>query len=432
MAVNRPRWRSSHDRVLDHWVPAGHLFVDIKGRARVNTHVVLRLLDTFFRHKWLYLVPVVLMVGVGLWAVTSAEDSYQSFGTVKVESNALLAELTGSQQDPGFGWQTPAGYTADSFNALLRTQTFLDDVVENAGLEQALASGQLTGDDVRASISVYPDGMRLVKVVGTSPFPDVAHRVAEGAMESYVETVRAYEVSDNTVAIEFLRGKLPDYEADVAAAETDLTNWLADHPAPEEGERPEGELVELRRLESAIQTRQERLVDIQNDIAQAELSVEQKSAEVRQRYAVIDPPQEPTAAQPSTKKAIITMAMALIVGCLVSLAGVVIGTILDHTIRFPGDVKERLHTRVLAVVPLARMTAGMRARFETPEGDVPTLVPAASNGDGVQPAASSAAGTVAGGPIDDGAPAAEHADDAQEPEPAGNGPRRSVTLKRVT
>ena len=51
------------------------------------------------------------------------------------------AELTGSQQDPGFGWQTPAGATADSFNALLRTATFVDAVAVNAGLKDARRCG---------------------------------------------------------------------------------------------------------------------------------------------------------------------------------------------------------------------------------------------------------------------------------------------------
>ena len=40
--------------------------------------------------------------------------------------------------------------------------------------------------------------------------------------------------------------------------------------------------------------------------------MEQKSAEVAQRLQVIDPPQGPFAPQPKTKKAVITMAMALI------------------------------------------------------------------------------------------------------------------------
>jgi hypothetical protein len=73
-----------------------------------------------------------------------------------------------------------------------------------------------------------------------------------------------------------------------------------------------------------------------------------------------------------------TVAMALVVGCFIAVAGVVLGTILDRTIRFPGDVKDRLDTRVLAVVPRTRLTAAMRKRLETPDEHTPAVVPVPS------------------------------------------------------
>ena len=117
-------------------------------------------------------------------------------------------------------------------------------------------------------------------------------------------------------------------------------------------------------------------------IEQQELSVEQKEAEVRQRLGVIDPPQVPFAPQPKLKKAVILIVMALIVGCILSLVAVVIGTILDRTIRFPGDVKERLDTRALAVVPKTRVTSAMRKQLEAVEEQPPGVTLTASDGGG--------------------------------------------------
>src|SRR5918996_2247491 len=205
----------------------------------MNGQVVLRLFDTFFRHVWLYLLPIVLLGAAGVWAASSAEDSYQSFGTMKVESNSLVGELTGSQQDPGFGWQTPAGATAESFNALMRTQTFLDVVTRNAGLEEAVETGAITTAEVRGAIAVYPDSTRLVKVQASNRNPDVAHRLANGAMESYIQAVIENEVSDSRVAIDFIQQKIPDYEAAVADAEAAFDEWLDENPAPSDGDRPE-------------------------------------------------------------------------------------------------------------------------------------------------------------------------------------------------
>jgi uncharacterized protein involved in exopolysaccharide biosynthesis len=347
----------------------------------VTAQVVLRLIDKFFSHLWLYLVPIVLVGAVGVWVATSGEDSYQSWATLKVERDAEVAEVTGSVQDPGFGWETPASATAESMNALLRTQTFVDEVAVAAGLDDMVDAGLLTLDEVRASVAVFADSPRLVKVVGTNGNPDVAHRVAEGAIESYIDSVRANEVRDATVAIEFLQQKLPDYEAAVTEAETDLETWIAAHPDPRAGvNRPIDEQVELDRLQDTIQGREEQLTAVQASIEQQELSVEQKEAEVRQRLGVIDPPQVPFAPQPQLKQAVILILMALIVGCFLSLVAVVIGTVLDRTIRFPGDVKDRLDTRVLAVVPKARLTSAMRRKLETIEQEPQPVTLTAAEG----------------------------------------------------
>ena len=217
----------------------------------MTAQVVLRLIDKFFSHLWLYLVPIILVGAVGVWVATSGEDSYQSWATMKVERDAAVAEVTDSAQDPGFGWETPAA-TAESMNALLRTQTFVDDVATSAGLDEMVDAGLLTLDEVRASVAVFADSPRLVKVVGTNGNPDVAHRVAEGTIESYIESVRENEVRDATVAIDFLRQKLPEYEAGVAQAETDLEAWIAAHPDPRAGDtRPADQQVELTRLQDA-------------------------------------------------------------------------------------------------------------------------------------------------------------------------------------
>ena len=161
------------------------------------------------------------------------------------------------------------------------------------------------------------------------------------------------------------------------------------------------------------------------------MSVEQKSAEVEQRLQVIDPPQQPFAPQPKMKKAVLTVAMALVLGSLLAVAGVVIGTILDRTIRFPGDVKERLNTRMLAVVPRTRLTPAMRKRFETREGGTPAIVSVPA----VEEADESPNSQVSALPIDhtsnNGAVATQLNGDAHEAPPRPTDTRPSVPFTRV-
>ena len=57
---------------------------------------VLRLLETFFRRWWLYMLPAVLLVAVGAQSVVTAKKEYVSKGVLYVESETLLSKLTGS------------------------------------------------------------------------------------------------------------------------------------------------------------------------------------------------------------------------------------------------------------------------------------------------------------------------------------------------
>lgn len=330
----------------------------------MNVHVVLRLLDTFFRRAWLYLVPVVVLGAVGVAAASSADESYQSVGTVRVEADARVSQLTGTQSDPGFGWESPAGATARAMNSLLGTRSFLDDVVDRGGLQESIDAGLATPDEIRGSIGVYADGSQLVKVVGTHRLPEVAQRVSAATIEAYVEAVMANEISDNVVAIEFLQDKQPDYEAAVAAAEDRLAEWIDEHPEPLDGlPRPTIEIVQLQRLQDAVANEDLRLVDLEASLQQAELAVEQKGAEVRQRFAVIDSPEVPTAPLPTLRKTALTVAMALLIGGLITVTAVVITAALDRTIRHPGDFSDRLgmhHSRVLAVLPHVERAARRR------------------------------------------------------------------------
>jgi uncharacterized protein involved in exopolysaccharide biosynthesis len=67
--------------------------------------IFLRLLDGYFRHRWLYLLPVVLMtVFAGVYFLTR-ERVYISSGVLFTEQNPLLSSLTAVQNE-GISWYT--------------------------------------------------------------------------------------------------------------------------------------------------------------------------------------------------------------------------------------------------------------------------------------------------------------------------------------
>ena len=381
----------------------------------MNVHLVLRLLDTFFRRKWLYVLLIAVVGAAGFWSVASSEDSYRSIGTMKVEPDTRVAQLTGSESDPGFGFESPADATAQSIISLLGTGSFVDTVIVKSGLESAVQAGLTTPDELRSSIGVFPDGTRLVKVVGAHRDPAVAQRLSAATMEAYVEAVMVDEISDNVVAREFLEEKVPDYEADVAAAEDALASWLSQNPLPSQGERSADQAVQLERLQDEVLERDRRLNEARAGIDQAQLSVEQKEAEVRQRFAVIDEPETPVAPLPRLRQAALTFIMALVLGSAIAFGAVVISTMLDRSLRFPGDVQDRLDMNLLAVVPHLRkrsMAPRKKGTADAPADDAPVdAAPAPTGADtadaanGARPSDTGAVPDASSTASDAGAPA---------------------------
>jgi hypothetical protein len=50
--------------------------------------IILRLLDSYFRHRWLNLLPIVLMIGLASASFTLAEPEFVSRGRLYVQKAA--------------------------------------------------------------------------------------------------------------------------------------------------------------------------------------------------------------------------------------------------------------------------------------------------------------------------------------------------------
>lgn len=71
--------------------------------------VFLRLLENYFQHRWLYLLPVLIMFIAGVAYPFVVPASYVAEGTVYVQPETLLSSLTVVWNDGfAFRYVTPA------------------------------------------------------------------------------------------------------------------------------------------------------------------------------------------------------------------------------------------------------------------------------------------------------------------------------------
>ena len=319
--------------------------------------VLLRLLESYFRHRWLYLLPLVIAVGAGAAFVATAPPKYVATGRLYVEKDSLLASLT-STSNSGAWWLTASQVTTSELNELIASRAFTRSVIEKTDLEQNMSAGQDAIDQTfsyyREAISYQTRGDKLVEISAASDNPSLAQQMVVATMDAYVQWKLNSDYQESITAQSFFQDLLPGYQQAVDNARADLIAYYNAHPEPVRGDRPPQEQLEVGRLQAALQRAEDRFSSAQNNAESAQLSQAQSESVTRQTYLVIDQPLLPTEPETSLKGIIQDLMIFVAVGLFLTLAGIGAGALFDRSLRFPLDVRHVLSLPVLAMIPTGK------------------------------------------------------------------------------
>ncbi len=312
-----------------------------------------RLLETFFRRWWLYLLPMVLLVALGASVIAGRGTRYHAAGVIQVNRDTLLNQITsGGNQNNTFGFVSPATYTSRQFNTLLGTDSFLDSVIKEAGLTTSVESGALTHQGLRRSLWVAPQGDELIVANASSRDPELSYRLASAMIASYLQWQIDTGVTQSQSAEQFFESLLAPYQTRLDDAREALVTYTSAHPAAgSDADRPVEEQLQIASLTEAVTRADDQLSTARSQLSAAQIANAQTTADVVQRLQVVDNPTKPFAPEPHKKKDAITMMMFLVLGAIVTAAAVVVGTLLDRTVRYPEEVEAHLGVPVFAAVP---------------------------------------------------------------------------------
>jgi uncharacterized protein involved in exopolysaccharide biosynthesis len=90
----------------------------------VTFSIIVRLLETFFRRWYFYLVPFVAIIGLGFSNVSSTPTEYASAGSITTSNASLLSELTEVGTGTPFTFETAASLTSRKISSLMGTDAF--------------------------------------------------------------------------------------------------------------------------------------------------------------------------------------------------------------------------------------------------------------------------------------------------------------------
>ncbi len=322
--------------------------------------IVLRLLESYFRHRWLYLLPIVLMVAAMTLYITFVPAPYTAEGTLYVQQETLLSSLT-SVRSNGFGFRyvTPSEETVGELYQLMNSDGFLRAIVQQTDLESRMNEGpkaiEETLTKARDAVWFRSLGNNMVAVNATFTMPRVAAQLVQSTIDTYTLWKTNISHDESVAAQDFFVDLVATYRNELDTERRTLTNYLISHPEPVRGNRPPEEAATIAQLSATVDLAEERLRNAENKEEDAKLSLAQTESNIRQSYFVVDAPQIPLEPKRSKKELALVLALFLTVGMVFSVAGIVGGALLDRSLRFPLDIGQGLQLPVLALIPEAPM-----------------------------------------------------------------------------
>jgi uncharacterized protein involved in exopolysaccharide biosynthesis len=320
----------------------------------VTFSIIIRLLETFFRRWYYYLVPFVAIVGLGVSNASSTPTEFASDGVITTANASLLSDLTEVGTRTPFTFETAASLTSRKISSLMGTDAFARKVADGAGVGGAVDSGAITLNSIRLAIQTYPAGDELLTVRAKTIDPELSRRLAQSTIDSYIEEVIDVELTQATTAENVLRTRLERHQRELDEARAALAAFVRENPEPTQGVRPFDEQVALDQLSDAVERADLQVTETNSQFDAAQLVTEQTQADIDQRIRVVDPPQTPLAPEPQTRATVLKIGLFLILGALVMVALVAVATAIDHTVRREADVEEQVGIAVIATVPNAR------------------------------------------------------------------------------
>jgi uncharacterized protein involved in exopolysaccharide biosynthesis len=316
--------------------------------------VILRLSESYFRHRWLNLIPIAIMLCAAGGFIALSQPEYISQGTLYVQKSSLLSSLT-KIGDDGFSWSSPTQLTLNELSELLQTDAFVRSAIKKTSLEARMANGpdevSIVTDVFRKATTVQMVGDNLIEISAKSNDPALAQQIAQATIEAYTQWKLNGDQQESAVAQSFFAEVIPPYQAELQKARDELKNYLIAHPQPLRGERPPEEQVQIAQFQAAIDTASTRLENALEKEESARLSKSQAESNVRQNYLVIDAPTLPTKPEQSVKVVALNASLFIVIGLMLSIISIVGGAVIDRTFRFPMDVQNNLTLPVLALIP---------------------------------------------------------------------------------
>ena len=173
-----------------------------------------RLIEAFFRHKWLVLLPAILIpLLVVPVALVTTPPQFESRATIWVDRPTYLRYA----ERPEY-LTSPAGEHGGTLGELLRTSSFRADVAKRtplAPLTETPQGERKLEQYFKKSVFLAPNGNNLLSLRARSDSPEGARDVVQALIAAYRERAAADRQAQAQLAISFYEERLRTWRNDI-------------------------------------------------------------------------------------------------------------------------------------------------------------------------------------------------------------------------
>ena len=210
----------------------------------------------------------------------------------------------------------------------------------------------MTVGQLRASLHASVIGDRLVRVSATTSGPELSRRLADQTVTAYIDHVaggRRGRGRDRPSRARWRSWRRRGRKRD--RANEDVKAFLAAHPDAASADASPVDLQDLKLKELEFEQAVQRYAEAKAAQDKADLEAGTASDVARQRLVLLVPAVAAAGPDPVVKTMVLSVAVFVVLGILLSFASVVGASMLDHTIRVPADIEDRFGLDVVAVLP---------------------------------------------------------------------------------
>lgn len=294
----------------------------------------IRFVDNVARRKWWFVLPVLMVGGLGARQIQQSTPVYESTAVLSAAWNPLVTapDIRGVTTE----YEDVAADTAGrALYERVLTDRFMRDVAERAGF------GDAGGDTfllqlIRGSLYIRSDGDRLVTVSAAWNDPVVAQAITDATVSEFGEYLAETVANDNLQAAEFHRLVAEDARAAVDAAQAEYDAYRATLPdLILDDVSSTAERAQLRRLADELERAANELAEAQASVDASVIAARQAQVQATRAIQVIDEPTLPTQPLGGLRSDVVVLIGFVVLGILIAIGAALVTTLLGKSIVCP-------------------------------------------------------------------------------------------------